>query len=230
MDMDVCAFRPLGVVFDLDGTLADNMACHARAFEAFVARHGLPPVDMNLRARIDGKRNSEIFPLLFGRALTRAEIRAFELEKESGYRQLSRGAIRPMRGAVRLLDRLEAHGIPVAIATSAPADNVRHTMEECGLAARLPVVARSDQVARGKPAPDVFLAAAAAIGVAPEACLAFEDAPIGVAAATAAGMACVAIRSTFTAAAFAESDPRPLLTVRDFDEYLEGAGRWLESS
>ena len=75
------------LIFDLDGTLVDNMVWHAQAFDAFATRHGLPRVTHEMRRRIDGKRNSEIFPILFERELSREDIRAFEVEKESAYRE-----------------------------------------------------------------------------------------------------------------------------------------------
>jgi HAD superfamily hydrolase (TIGR01509 family) len=220
-------FRPRAVVFDLDGTLADNMAWHARAFDAFAQRHGLPPVTMDLRRRIDGKRNSEIFPILFGHPIARDDARRFEDEKERTYRELSRGGIRPTTGAIRLLDCLAARGIPVAVATSAPEQNVGHTLAEIGLADRIGLIARSDQVAHGKPAPDVFLHAAAGLGVDAAACLAFEDAPIGVMAARAAGMRTVALTSTFTADAFRTAALEPDAEYPDFDAFLAGEGAWL---
>jgi HAD superfamily hydrolase (TIGR01509 family) len=220
-------FRPQGVIFDLDGTLTDNMACHVEAFALFLVHHGLPALTMAMRRRIDGKRNSEIFPILFARELSADEIRLFSEEKESAYRELSQERLQPLAGAVTLLERLAARGISVAVATSAPERNVAHTLSAIGLAERIGVVTRSDTVARGKPFPDVFLQAAREIGVVPEACLAFEDAPVGVAAACSAGMRCVAITSTFSAAALAASDPPPDAAYRDFEAYLEGDGRWL---
>jgi HAD superfamily hydrolase (TIGR01509 family) len=220
-------FRPHGVVFDLDGTLTDNMACHAEAFGLFLKHHGLPEMTMAMRHRIDGKRNSEIFPILFDRELTLDEIRTFSDEKESAYRELSRERLQPLAGSITLLERLAERGISVAVATSAPERNVAHTLSAIGLADRISVIARSDSVPRGKPFPDVFLQAAHELGVAPEACLAFEDAPVGVAAARSAGMRCVAITSTFSAEALAASDPPPDAAYRDFDAYLEGDGRWL---
>ena len=160
-------FRPHGVVFDLDGTLTDNMACHAEAFAIFLRRHGLPEMTMAMRARLDGKRNSEIFPILFERELTLDELRAFSEEKESAYRELSRARLQPLAGAVTLLERLAARGIGVAVATSAPEKNVAHTLSAIGLADRIGVITRSDAVPRGKPFPDVFLRAAHELGVAP---------------------------------------------------------------
>ena len=172
-----------GAIFDLDGTIVDNMPVHAEAFAIFVERHGLRPLTLDDRKRLDGRRNRDIFPDLFGRELTDAEQAAFANEKEALYRELSVGRLVPAAGLVRLLDRLDARAIPVAVATSAPPDNVIHTLAELGLAARLTCVVRSDQVPRGKPFPDVFLAAAELLGVPAADCVAFEDAPIGVIAA-----------------------------------------------
>jgi HAD superfamily hydrolase (TIGR01509 family) len=220
-------FRPRGVVFDLDGTLTDNMACHAAAFALFLERHGLPDLTPEMRRRIDGKRNSEIFPILFDRALTTEEIQAFSEEKERAYRELSRDCLEPTAGAITLLECLFARGIGVALATSAPEKNVAHTLSAIGLAERIGIIARSDAVPRGKPFPDVFLHAARELGVAPEQCLAFEDAPAGVAAARGAGMRCVAITTTFSAETLAAADAPPHAAYPDFRAYLDGEGRWL---
>jgi HAD superfamily hydrolase (TIGR01509 family) len=219
------SFAPRAAIFDVDGTIVDNMAWHARAFDAFVERHGLPAMTLETRRRTDGKRNREIFPLLFGREIAPDELGAFEDEKEGMYRHISRQALTPMTGFVRLLDRLDAAAIPVALATSAPEANVEHTLREIGLADRLRVVARGDQVQRGKPAPDVFLLAASLLGVAPETCLAFEDAPLGIASARNAGMRCVAIASTFSSEILMAADPAPDAVYADFDAYLSDAGR-----
>lgn len=217
------------MVFDLDGTLMDNMAVHAEAFAIFVGRHGLPPLTMADRARLDGKRNRDIFPDLFGRPLEEDFLQACIKEKESLYRDLSRGRLTPLPGLLGLLDSLASAGIPAAIATSAPADNVAHSLAELELEDRLTLVVRSDQVPRGKPFPDVFLAAARLLGVAPEHCLAFEDAPAGLQAARAAGMACVAITTGFTAATLASLGIQADLAVRDYEEFLRVAPDWLES-
>jgi beta-phosphoglucomutase len=223
----IAEFRPRGVVFDLDGTLTDNMACHAEAFARFLRRHRLPELTLEMRHRIDGKRNAEIFPILFEREMTPAEIQAFEEEKEGAYRELSRERLAPTAGAVVLLERLAALRIGVAVATSAPEKNVAHTLSAIGLADRISVIARSDAVPRGKPFPDVFLHAAGELGVPPETCLAFEDAPAGVAAARRAGMRCVGITTTFSAEALAAGDLAPDAAYPDFTAFLEGHGRWL---
>lgn len=212
-----------GVVFDLDGTIVDNMAVHAEAFAIFVGRHGLPALTLADRARLDGKRNRDIFPDLFGRALAEDFLQACIHEKESLYRERSCGRLQPVPGLLSLLDALDAAAIPTAIATSAPAENVTHTLRELKLDARLDRVVRGDRVPRGKPFPDVFLAAADLIAVAPAHCLAFEDAPAGLLAARAAGMTCVAVTTGFSAEMLAALGARPDLAVRDYDEFLSVA-------
>lgn len=215
------SFRPRAVIFDLDGTVVDNMAWHAQAFDAFVARHRLPAMDMAMRRRTDGKRNREIFPMLFGRELTAVELEALEEEKEGMYRELSRGQLRPLRGLAELLDRLDAAGIVSGVATSGPRKNVEHTLAEIGLAHRFRAIARGDQVAHGKPAPDVFLHAAEQLGVAAADCLAFEDAPLGVAAARNAGMFSIAVTTSYAREVFEAADITPHAIYADFQAFLD---------
>jgi HAD superfamily hydrolase (TIGR01509 family) len=222
--------RPVaGVVFDIDGTLLDNMPFHVEAFEAFTEKHGLPPLTLETRKWMDGKRNSDIFPGLFAREMSQAEIEQLSHEKESAYRRLSKGRLTPLSGLIRLLDALDLAHVPVALATSAPRENVVHTLHELGLSERLTVIARSDEVPLGKPAPDVFLEAARKLGVPAPDCLAFEDAPIGVTAAGRAGMTCVGIATSYEAEMLATADPPPAIVVSDFDALLEGEGAWLLS-
>jgi beta-phosphoglucomutase len=213
-------FSPRAVIFDIDGTIVDNMHLHAEAFAVFAERHGLPPLTRDDRARLDGRRNSEIFPILFKRDVPRDEWLAYEHEKEGLYRELSRGRLAPLNGLHDLIDRLKRDGIPMALATSAPKLNVEHTLAELDLAGAFPVIVRGDEVARGKPAPDVFLEAARRLGVDPAGCLVFEDAPMGIEAAQAAGMRVVALTTSFQASHFAGLDPPPTHVCCDFSEYL----------
>ena len=214
-------FAPRAVIFDIDGTIVDNMHLHAEAFGVFAQRHGLPPLTQADRARLDGRRNSEIFPILFKREVSREEWQAYEYEKEGLYRELSKGRLAPMKGLAALIERLEADGIPVALATSAPKPNVTHTLAELSLTDAFPVIVRGDEVARGKPAPDVFIEAARRLGVDPADCLVFEDAPMGIEAAQAAGMRVVALTTSFQASHFAELTPPPTLVCCDFEEFLQ---------
>ncbi len=227
MTSSLSSFRPRACIFDLDGTLVDNMPVHADAFAVFAQRHGLPPLTPADRRALDGKRNSEIFPVIFKRALDRDEVLAYEEEKEGLYRELSQGQLVPLPGARRLLDALSQRGIAVAVATSAPRANVDHSLRELGLEWLAPLVVRGDEVPNGKPAPDVFLEAARRRGVAPGDCLAFEDAPMGLEAVRAAGMRLVALATSFPAEELLRHHTRPDAVVRSYDELLSGDAAWL---
>jgi beta-phosphoglucomutase len=213
-------FAPKAVIFDIDGTIVDNMHLHAEAFSVFAERHGLPPLTSEDRARLDGRRNSEIFPILFKRDVPREEWQAYEHEKEGLYRELSRGRLSPMKGLHDFIARLRTDGIAVALATSAPERNVIHTLNELGLRNDFPVIVRGDQVPRGKPAPDVFLEAARQLGVAPSDCLVFEDAPMGIEAAHAADMPVVGLTTSFKPSHFDELERPPTCTCCDFEDFL----------
>ena len=158
--------------------------------------------------------------MLFGREMPRDEWLAYEHEKEGLYRKLSRGRLTVVAGIQALLERLAVRNVAVALATSAPELNVVHTLNEIGLHDAFPVVVRGDQVPRGKPAPDVFLEASRQLDVPPEGCVVFEDAPMGVAAARAAGMRVVGIASSFSAAQFQALAEPPDAVYRDFEEML----------
>lgn len=221
------SFRPHAVIFDLDGTVVDNMALHAEAFGQFGLRHGLTPLTPADRARLDGRRNSEIFPDLFGRPIARDEWLAYEVEKETLYRQLSGGRLTPMPGLTRLLGRLRAHRVTIALATSAPGPNVEHTLREVVMTEAFAVIVRGDEVAQGKLAPDVFIEAAQRMHVDVGRCLVFEDAPMGIVAARAAGMRVAALTTTLSASALRALPQPPDFVYRDFDEFLSEAGAWL---
>lgn len=213
------------VIFDLDGTLVDNMDFHVQAFSTFTERHGLPDLTAVMRKRIDGKRNRDIFPILFDDPLDPVTIQAHTMEKESLYRNLSEGNLEPLDGLVEFLQFLEKNHTPFGIATSAPDANVIHSLEGLGLTEEFAVIVRGDQVPRGKPHPDVFLETAKLLDIPPAECLVFEDAPAGIEAALAAGMRCAAMTTSFDAETIMEN-VKPHYFLSSYIEVLNKPGRF----
>ena len=125
-----------------------------------------------------------------------------------------------MKGLAALTERLTQEGIPISSPTWAPKTDVTHTLAELGLSDAFPIIVRGDEVARGKPAPHVFIEAARQLGVLPADCLVFEDAPMGIEAAHAAGMRVVALTTSFQASHLEQLTPPPTFVCGDFDEYL----------
>jgi HAD superfamily hydrolase (TIGR01509 family) len=103
------------------------------------------------------------------------------------------GNVKPMPGLIELLDEIDRRGLKKAVASSGIHRYVEAVLRTNGLLDRFSVIITGDRVAHGKPAPDVFLAAAHALAVEPQHCLVLEDAPAGVQAAQAAGMMCLAV-------------------------------------
>lgn len=181
-----------GAVFDLNGTLVDDIAFHVRAWRELGTRLGYELDDARFQRDINGLKNEDIFPKLLGRAVTRDEIARWGEEKEQLYRAAYRPVLAPVRGAPELLTALRARGVKLAVASSAPPENRAMVLDGLGWWSTFDVVVAAEGLP-GKPAPDVFLAAASSLGVVPDRCVAFEDAPNGVRAAAAAGMFVIGI-------------------------------------
>jgi HAD superfamily hydrolase (TIGR01509 family) len=185
------------VVFDLDGLLIDSEGLAAEAWRITLAPYGATISDNELDAML-GKRIVDDAAELIARHKLPISIEALVARRGEVTRTLVRDALQPMPGAVTLVRRLAARGVPLALATSGLRWYAEQCLDVIGLRALFAVCITADDVSRGKPAPDVYLAAAAGLGLAPSACLALEDAPLGVAAALAAGMPVIAVPNDFT--------------------------------
>ncbi len=179
-------------VFDLDGTLVDNMRFHARAWLEVSDRHGWgKPLEFFLRETA-GLKNEEILMMLMVEP-PRALIEELGREKEERYRELYRPHLAPIAGLLPLLDSLVDQKVRRAVASAAPKANRALVLDGIDLRRYFEAEVGAEDAPRGKPHPDIFLAAARALGVDPARCLAFEDAVNGVLAARAAGMTVVAL-------------------------------------
>ena len=202
------------LLFDLDGTLIDSMPLHEQAWLQWFAQHGLPFDDpAGFFAATAGRSIGEILADLMPER-SAAERERLGDEREDLYRVMARQRLQLIPGALALMDAAAAQGLPMAVCTAAPNANVAVAYERFGLDRLLATTVNPDQGFRGKPHPDLFLEAARRLGVPPEHCVVFEDAPLGVEAARRAGMRAVAITSTMAAEAFAHF-PNLMRTVSD---------------
>jgi beta-phosphoglucomutase family hydrolase len=193
-------------IFDMDGTIVDNMAYHTKSWLAFFERRGQAlDADAFFRATA-GRQGKEIMRAHLGEHLSDAEMVALDDEKESLYRELYAPHRKTVAGFDELVVLAKQRGVALAVATAAPNANITFTLDGLDLRRHFDAIVGAADVARGKPNPDVFLKAAEKCGVAPEHCIVFEDAPLGVEAARRAGMRAVVLTTTLPAAAFAEYD------------------------
>ena len=181
------------VIWDVDGVLLDSAEQHRQAWHRLAADEGVPFTDDDFWATF-GMRNPDIIPRFYGSDLTADQIHALGDRKEAHYRDSLRQSALALPGAHELVRALHSAGYRQALGSSAPMENLDLIVELLGLGPYLEAVVSGERVPRGKPAPDIFLAAAAALDIAPARCVVVEDAPAGVAAARAGGMRCLAVR------------------------------------
>ena len=189
-------------IFDIDGTIIDSMPFHGESWRVFLERRGIAYEGDAFLRRSAGRTAAELMRELFG-PLPDAEARALVHEKESVYRELFRPSFREIPGFRAFARAARASGIRVACATAGDAANIAFALDGLGMAGEFDAVVGAHDVARGKPAPDLFLLAAARVGIEPGACVVFEDAPLGIEGARRAGMRAVAITSSEPAARLA---------------------------
>ncbi|MES2259243.1 MAG: HAD family phosphatase [Pseudomonadota bacterium] len=204
-------------IFDMDGTIVDNMAFHTKSWIAFFERRGqVVDPDEFFRATA-GRQGHEIMSHYLGRQMSKEESAALDFEKESLYRELYAPHLATVAGFDAFIAGAGNDGVALAVATAAPNDNITFTLDGLDLRKHFKAVVGAADVARGKPNPDVFLLAAERCGAAPQECIVFEDAPLGVEAARRAGMRAVVLTTTLPAEAFAEFD-NVICLARDFSE------------
>jgi HAD superfamily hydrolase (TIGR01509 family) len=209
------------VVFDLDGVMVDSEPTHERANREYLASLGavLAP---ELAAAMLGRRVRDLTDVIARQAGVPPE-EAFAGREALFWRLLKEQPLPAMPGLRPALARLAGAGLALAVASSGTRAYVRHVLEQLGVAGAFAAVVSGEEVADGKPAPDVYLLAAERLGADPTDCVAIEDAPHGIAAARAAGMRVVAVPHARTEALdLSQADA----VVAD----LEAAAAWILGS
>lgn len=186
----------LALIFDMDGVMVDSNPVHREAWVAFNRRYGLETTPAMLE-RMYGKRNDEIIRDYFGDGLGPEEVAARSRAKEELYREMAGSRIEQMLvpGLRAFLDRYRA--APMAVASNAEPENVAFVLDRAGLKPYFRAVVDGRQAIHPKPHPDIYLRAAVLLEVAPANCIVIEDSPTGVAAAKAAGMRVIGLRTTY---------------------------------
>ena len=191
--------RPRAVLWDVDGTLLDSGEYHWLSWRETLAAEGLDLTRERFTATF-GQRNDTILRGYFGADLADAEISRIADQKEALYRRLlGEDGIDLLPGVAVWLRRLQAAGWLQAIASSAPRLNVDAIVEALDIGGFFGAIVAAEDVERGKPDPQVFLTAAARLGVPPARCIVVEDAPAGVEGARRAGMRAIGVLSGHSA-------------------------------
>jgi beta-phosphoglucomutase len=207
----------LALIFDLDGVVVDSMPVHETAWRQYLESLGIR--DEDLLARMHGRRNDDIVLDFLGPAADQQSVREHGSAKERLYRELMRDRLQDhmVPGVRRFLQ--EGAGAPLGLASNAERPNIDFVLDGADLRSYFQAIVDGSQVEFPKPAPDIYLLAARELGVEPRNCIVFEDSPVGIAAARAAGARVVGLLTR------ERSLENVALSVPDFlDPQLE---RWL---
>ncbi len=190
MPLKIPAHPFAAYLFDCDGTIADSMPLHFLAWNKALAEHDCPFPE-ELFYAWGGRPVAEIIAMLNAQHGLSMPVATVEREKEDLFLEL----LPQLKAVPEVLEHIyETHGkIPFAVVSGGPRDSVERTLNQLGILHLFEVLVCAGEYTRGKPAPEPFLKAAGLLKVAPENCLVFEDAELGIEAAEAAGMQWVRI-------------------------------------
>ena len=203
-----------GLLFDMDGTLVDNLAYHFMAFEEYAKREGYELLEP-LTLKHNGMHLKDIFPALLGEKVVAEQgLEKLSNGKETTYRDMYRPLIAPIAGLIELLQAAKAAGVKCAIGSSGCRENVEMIIEGLDIAELIDASISGSDVTHGKPHPEIFTKAHEALGLKAEECVVFEDAANGIVAGLAAGCKCVGITTSATAETLNEAGAS--LCVEDY--------------
>ncbi|MGD0900751.1 MAG: HAD family phosphatase [Thermoguttaceae bacterium] len=185
-------------IFDMDGVLVDTYRAHYASWLEVTRAEGVDFTEEDFAATF-GCTSREVIATLWARQrleVSERQTAAMDARKEAAFRRIIETQVPVMPGALALLEDLRRQGFSLALGSSAPSENVELVVDRLRLGPLLGAVVTGRDVTRGKPDPQVFLLAAERLGAPPGRCVVIEDAPVGIAAARAAGMASVGLAST----------------------------------
>ena len=187
--------KPGAVIFDMDGTIVDNMEVHIDTWLIFIKEHGVDLDRESFLQRMHGNLR-EIISKVF--ELDPDDPRVMELgqAKEQFYRDTYRGNITEIPGFTNTLVQLNELGVNCALATMGDAPNIDLVINELDIRSYFHTIIGGHQVNKGKPDPEIFIRAADSLNHAPDNCLVIEDSISGVESARRAGMPVIGITTT----------------------------------
>ena len=189
------------LIFDMDGTMFNNMMIHHRAWQKKLSELGLEMTLEEVKRDIHGV-NDEIIKRLFGDRFNETERRQIAWDKEAAYREIYAPEIKLLPGLQAFLDKAKELEIPMGIGTAAPGENAEFAIKTLQLEPYFKAVVHSDMVQRGKPDPQVFEMVSEDLGIALTESLVFEDSPTGAKAAANGDSQSIILTTTHTTGEF----------------------------
>ncbi|MFX1339695.1 MAG: HAD family hydrolase [Promethearchaeota archaeon] len=184
------------VIFDMDGVLADTGPIHFQSWAKMARENAKVEFSREFFEATFGQQSVPITRKLVGPDVDQVLVEKWAALKEQYYREMVKGKLEPLPGAVELIKSLKTHDFKLAVGSSGPLENVELLLNTLNIKQYFDVIITAEDVKNGKPAPDVFLIAAERLKIRPENCVIIEDAPVGIEAAKRATMSSIALTTT----------------------------------
>jgi beta-phosphoglucomutase family hydrolase len=197
--------RLKAVIWDMDGVIANTAPYHFRAWREVFRKNGVNFTEDDFKRHF-GQRNDTIIRSTLGESISQGKLDNIADEKEEHYRRLVAPNIKSLPGVIELIKLLNNNGVKIAIASSAPIENIRLIARGLDIENYFQAIVWGREVTEGKPSPQVFLMAAQKLGVEPANCIVIEDAIAGVAGAKRTEMKCLAVTTTHPKEKLNEAD------------------------
>ena len=202
--------RYKAVIFDMDGTLVDNIPYHKKAWLQMLHQHGIPMEATDFDAQNHGT-GPEMVRRFFGEALPGDKVLTLWQEKEEIYRNLYRPHVAPVPGLLPLLAKLRDSDVQIGLATMGIGENINFLLAELGIQEYFTVITRGGEVIKGKPDPEVYIKTLAKLGLSATDCVAVEDSVSGVESAQKAGINVIALTTSGPASDFQKHQPLQII-------------------
>ncbi|KQM76626.1 haloacid dehalogenase [Pedobacter sp. Leaf216] len=211
-------FKPKAFLFDLNGTMINDMEYHTMAWYGIMTEDLGAKLDYeSVKKEMYGK-NHEVLERVFGKnKFTAEEIVRLSTDKEKRYQQGYMPHLALINGLDLFLERSKNANIKMAIGSAAIPFNIDFVVDGLNIRHYMNAIVSADDVETSKPDPETFLKAAAALNIEPADCLVFEDAPKGVESALNAGMQCIVLTTTHTIEEF-DGYPNILGYITDYTD------------
>jgi beta-phosphoglucomutase-like phosphatase (HAD superfamily) len=214
------------LIFDMDGTMIDSMPFHRDSWIAFAALHDITMSIDEMMRRTTGRTGVECMQQLFGRPIARNESWVLVQQKEALYRKaFAPPAFREVSGFRAFASQARSRGLKIGVGSAGDKHNLAFALEHLALDEAPHTIVGGDEGLPGKPEPAIFLEVARRLGVAPEHCVVFEDAPLGIEAAGRAGMRAVAVCTGHTAEEL--DGPHVVAAIDHYDGLETGNWPWI---
>jgi beta-phosphoglucomutase len=215
-------------LFDLNGTMIDDMPYHIKAWHRVLSDAGAEISMEQMKAECYGK-NHELLERLFPGQFSQPEKAEMSIAKEKGYQQVFESELRLIKGLNRFLNDSHKAGMKIAIGTAAIMNNVDFVLDGLDIRHYIDAIVCADDVDESKPNPETFLKCAESLDVAPNNCLVFEDSPKGAQSAYNAGMDCIIVTTLHKPGEFS-TNKNVIGFISNFDDPLvKNLIKWKET-